>query len=346
MAETRFQFLPAGERRDALRVAQERGPYRAFLLEKDVWVVATLRALFDAPFGRDLVFKGGTSLSKAYGAIRRFSEDVDITYDIRAFAPDLVAGAGEEALPPTRSQERRWTRAIQARLAEWVREEVRPIVEQSLGEAGFASRVRAEAEELHVSYDPLFEDYAFVRPEVKVEFGARSTGEPRAVRSVSCDAAGLLPELLFPEAGASVMLAERTFWEKATAVHVYCRRERRRGARLSRHWHDLVRLDDAGVADRALADRALALSVARHKAIFFPEKDAAGERIDYEAAVSGGLQLVPTGSALEVLAADYARMAADGMLLSTDESFERLIGRCAGIEARANRLEDDNGGVS
>ena len=342
MAETRFQFLPAEDRRDALRVAQEKGTYRAFLLEKDVWVVATLRALFDAPFGRDLVFKGGTSLSKAYGVIQRFSEDVDITYDIRAFAPDLVAGSGEEALPPTRSQEQRWTRAIRGRLAEWVEKETRPIIERSLAEGGFSARVRAEAEELYVSYDPLFEDYAFIRPEVKVEFGARSTGEPRAVRRVWCDAAGFLPELLFPDACPSVMLAERTFWEKATAVHVYCRQERRRGARLSRHWHDLARLDDAGVADRACADRTLALSVARHKAMFFPEKDAAGARIDYEAASSGGLQLVPTGSTFDVLADDYGRMVADGMLLGTVESFERLIERCAGIEARANRPEDDS----
>lgn len=91
------------------------------------------------------------------------------------------------------------------------------------------------------------------------------------------------------------------------------------------------------MADRALADRALALSVARHKAIFFSEKDAAGDRIDYGAAVSGGLQLVPTGSALKVLADDYGRMVADGMLFGTDESFERLIERCAGIETRANR---------
>jgi len=67
------------------------------------------------------------------------------------------------------------------------------------------------------------------------------------------------------------------------------------------------------VADRALAGRAVALSVTRHKAIFFPEKDAEGDRIDYEAAVSGGLRLVPTGSALEVLADDCARMVADGM---------------------------------
>ena len=275
-----------------------------------------------------------------------FSEDVDITYDIRAFAPDLVADAGDEALPPTRSQERRWTRAIRARLAEWVREEARAIIERGLAQAGFKARTRTEAERLYITYEPVFDDFAFVRPEVMVEFGARSTGEPREARPVTCDAAGFLPDLVFPEAGPSVMLAERTFWEKATAIHVFCRQERRRGERLSRHWHDLARLDDADVADRALADRALALSVARHKAMFFPENDAAGDRIDYETAVSGGLQLVPTGSALEVLADDYGRMFADGMLLDTDEPFERLVEQCADIEAKANRTGDDDGYAS
>ena len=107
-----------------------------------------------------------------------------------------------------------------------------------------------------------------------------------------------------------------------------------------------VRCVSCDAADQALADRALALSAVRHKTMFFPEKDAAGEQIDYHAAVSGGLRLVPTGSAPEVLADDYGRMAADGMLLVTDEAFERLIGQCAGIEARANRPEDDNGSAS
>ena len=76
MAETPYRSLSAADRRDALRVAEAGSPHRAFLLEKDIWVVATLHALFEAPFGKDLAFKGGTSLSKAYGAIRRFSEDV------------------------------------------------------------------------------------------------------------------------------------------------------------------------------------------------------------------------------------------------------------------------------
>ncbi len=336
MADTRFQDLSSDERREALEAAERSGSYRGHLLEKDIWVVATLGILFGAPFAEHLIFKGGTSLSKVWRAIRRFSEDIDVTYDIRAFAPDLVSGAGDEALAPTRSQEKRWTRAIRARLAEWVRDQARPLVEERLSDAGFRARYRAEGERLLVDYEPLFEETGFVRPDVIVEFGARSTGEPHTNRPVVCDAAAHLPELAFPEARTTVMLAERTFWEKATAMHVFCRRERGRGERLSRHWHDLARLDEAGIAANALADRALALSVSRHKAVFFVENDASGNRIDYEAAVSGNLQLVPSGVAHAVLAEDYARMLADGMLLDENEPFDALMERCAAIETRAN----------
>ncbi len=343
MTETPFHSLSADDRRHALRVAQERRRLQAHLLEKDIWVVATLGILFEAPFAEHLVFKGGTSLSKMWRAIRRFSEDIDVTYDIRAFAPDLVSGAGDEALAPTRSQEKRWTRAIRARLAEWVRDQARPLVEERLSDAGFRARYRAEGERLLVDYEPLFVSAGFVRPEVIVEFGARSTGEPHTNRPVLCDAAAHLPDLAFPEARTTVMLPERKFWEKATAMHVFCRRQCGRGERLSRHWHDLARMDEAGIGANALADHALALSVARHKAVFFVENDASGDRIDYEAAVSGHLQLAPSGAAHAVLAEDYARMLADGMLLEENEPFDGLMERCAAIEARANGSAGDGG---
>ena len=170
-----------------------------------------------------------------------------------------------------------------------------------------------------------------------VEFGARSTGEPREERLTECDAAAFIPDVVFPSARPFVMLVERTFWEKATAIHVFWQQQRSRGERLSQHWYDLVRLDDAGYAERALADRTgIALSVARHKAMFFREKDVAGSWIDYEAAVSGGLQLLPEGHAYEVLADDYERMLSDGMLFDDDEPFDDLIARCVDIEERAN----------
>ena len=153
---------------------------------------------------------------------------------------------------------------------------------------------------------------------------------------VVCDAASHLPDIGFPVAHPEVMLAERTFWEKATAVHVYCLQGRRRGERWSRHWHDLARLDDAGIVARAVADRELGLAVARHKAMFFRENDSNGERIDYEAAISGSLRLVPSGAAQEVLADDYASMLASGMLLDEDEPFSALMERCAVIEEKVN----------
>ena len=182
MAEQRFQNLSADGRRDALEVAERSSNLKAHLLEKDVWVVAVLSILFKAPFAEHLTFKGGTSLSKVWRAIRRFSEDVDVTYDIRAFAPDLVSNSGDEALPPTRSQEKRWTRAIRARFNEWVRDQARLTVENALEAEGFAAQVHTEAERLCVSYEPQFEDAGFVRPKVLVEFGTRSTGEPRSAR--------------------------------------------------------------------------------------------------------------------------------------------------------------------
>jgi len=100
MAEP-FLKLAAPDRLDVLGVAADRLGRPAHLLEKDVWVVWALQVLFESPVGDHLVFKGGTSLSKAYGVIDRFSEDVDLTYDIRALVPDLLEGRND-AMPVNR----------------------------------------------------------------------------------------------------------------------------------------------------------------------------------------------------------------------------------------------------
>ena len=176
-----------------------------------------------------------------------------------------------------------------------------------------------------------------MRPEVKLEFGARATGEPNAPMSVVCNAAPHVPDIELPKAEPRVMQIERTFWEKATAVHVYCLQHRLRGERLARHWYDLARLDAAGFAELALADRALANAVASHKAIFFRERDASGNWVDYEAAVSGSLELVPTGDSRVALADDYARMSDDGVLPDDAESFDAVMTACEAIANRANQ---------
>jgi hypothetical protein len=335
----RFFALSPRDRRDALNVAATRSGRPAHLLEKDAWVVWTLQVLFSAPFSNALVFKGGTSLSKAYQAIGRFSEDVDLTYDIRAIAPEL-APPGSEGLPPNRSQEQRWTRLIRVRLDQWARDVAAPLLTERLREDGLVAAISLEADTVKLAYDAQTGGSGYVRPVVLLEFGARSTGEPFERRDVTCDAAAYLPDVLFPVAAPSVMRPERTFWEKATAIHVFCRGGHFRGAeRFSRHWYDIVALDRAGFVEAAIRDRELAQRVGRHKSIFFRERGADGQSIDYVAAVHGALRLVPDGLSKRLLADDYAGMINDGLFFEEAPSFAALLAHCESIQRRANRVE-------
>lgn len=334
MAE--FFRLSTAERLEALNTAADTSGRLPHLLEKDIWVVWALQHLFAGPYAQHLVFKGGTSLSKAYGVIRRFSEDVDLTYDIRAIAGDLM-GDARSSLPANKSQEKKWSKEIRARLASWVDAEIVPRLKQDLALQGLPAAVRAEGDKVFIDYEPLTNGTGYVPPSVMLEFGARSTGEPSEPRAIRCDAAGHLRGVEFPAATPQVMRAERTFWEKATAIHVFCAQgEFRGGDRFARHWHDVTRLDAAGFADMAIADKALAQAVADHKSVFFAEKNPKGDVIDYHSAVSGGLQLVPDDSALTKLAADYQHMVDDGLFLDDAESFETLLERCRVIQHKAN----------
>jgi hypothetical protein len=334
MAE--FFALSAEDRLEALAQAADASGRPPHLLEKDVWVVWALRQLFSAPDAPHLVFKGGTSLSKAYGVIQRFSEDVDLTYDIRVIAADLIGDAGTP-LPANKSQERKWTKEIRARLAQWVRDDVVTRLQQDLGRHGLPATARAEGDKVFIDYTPLAAGTGYVTSSVMLEFGARSTGEPSELRSIYCDAEAHLSGVQFPQARARVMRAERTFWEKATAIHVFCLQGVFRGGdRFARHWHDLTRLDAAGFADAAMADTALAQAVADHKRIFFAEKAPDGEPVNYHAAVTGALRLVPSDGALVQLASDYQHMIDDGLFLQEVESFDTLLRQCQAIQQKVN----------
>lgn len=330
-----FLSLDDDERKEALAVAAAKLNRPAHLLEKDAWVVWALNCMFSSHLAAHLTFKGGTSLSKAYQIINRFSEDIDLTLDIRWIAEDLV-GEGDP-IPPTAPLARKWSDQIRARLERVVADDIAPLIRSALQHDGLAAEVRAVGDKAFIDYAPVHRGTGYVEPIIVLEFGARSTGEPHEERHVTCDAAPALPTLTFPEATPRVMRPERTFWEKATAIHVYCIKGRFRGGKgFARHWYDLVALDRTGFADRALADSALATAVARHKSVFFIEKDASGTEIDYLAAVSGDLRLVPTGAAATELAKDYNDMIQDGLLAEDAPALEHILDRCREIEQKAN----------
>jgi len=196
---------------------------------------------------------------------------------------------------------------------------------------------------LFLHYPALAQGTGYVAPVVTLEFGGRATGEPHTVFPITCDIATCLPDVIFPTASPQVMHIARTFWEKATAAHVFCVQGRMRGERYARHWHDLAAIARSAHADAIIADRAVATAVAHHKSRFFIEKDANGQAIDYMAAVTGHLSLVPEGQAKDALARDYAAMLADDVMVGDALSFDRLTHACAELEYTLNNA---NGGLA
>ncbi len=338
MPESWFE-LSSADKAEALEVAAALSGRPAHLLEKDIWVVWALSAIYDAPLGGTLTFKGGTSLSKVYKVIDRFSEDIDLTYDIRELVPDLLRDGNP--IPVSPSQEKKITSAVRSRLPQWIEQTVQPVIEQALVASGLQaelSLVGKDSDKLIITYPAIKKGTGYAAATIQLEFGARATGEPHQRHHVACDIAPFIDGVSFPTAQPLVMAAERTFWEKATAAHVFCLQGRLRGDRYSRHWYDLAAFAKTAHFDSAASDHELARQVAEHKSMFFAEKDANGGKIDYFQATSGELQLIPEGGSLDALKKDYVAMLEDGLLAFEQPSFETVMASCAAIQDKVNRL--------
>ena len=338
MPESWFE-LSSADQSEALEVAAGRSGRPAHLLEKDIWVVWALSAIYDSPLGDSLTFKGGTSLSKVYKVIDRFSEDIDLTYDIRELVPDLLRDGNP--IPASASQEKKITSAVRSRLPQWIEQTVQPVIEQALVASGLQAELSLagkDSDKLIITYPAAKKGTGYAAATIQLEFGARATGEPHQRHHVACDIAPLIDGVTFPTAQPLVMAAERTFWEKATAAHVYCLQGRLRGDRYSRHWYDLAALAKTTHFASAASDHELARQVAEHKSMFFAEKDFDGGKVDYFQATSGDLRLIPQGQSLDALEKDYAAMLEDGLLAFEQPTFETVMASCAAIQDEINRL--------
>lgn len=144
MAEPWFG-LSRQDQAEALEVAAARTGRPAHLLEKDIWVVWVLSAIYSSGLARTLTFKGGTSLSKVYRIIDRFSEDVDLTYDIRELVPDLLRDGNP--IPISASQERKITSTVRSRLPSWIDTTVRPVIQEAMTAAGLTATLTIAGKE-------------------------------------------------------------------------------------------------------------------------------------------------------------------------------------------------------
>jgi hypothetical protein len=329
-----FLHLKAREQSQIYRALAPRLGRSPVVLEKDVWVCWVLRSMFTMPDRLPMAFKGGTSLSKVFGAIARFSEDIDITLDYRG----LDGSFDPFAEGVSRSRLKRFSDDLKSFVCDHVQRVVAPHFERALAaefDAGaFQVEVSADGEQVRVRYPTVLEapgDY--VGNSVLIEFGGRNITEPNEEHEIRPDLAEHVLELEFPCSKVSVLSPARTFWEKVTLIHVECQRgEFRSGAeRLSRHWYDLAMLADLTHGQAAVADRKLLVDVVKHKKVFYNASYA-----NYDACLAGELRLIPGDSALAALRDDFQRMIEAGMFIGAPPRFDTIVDRLRALETSVN----------
>lgn len=304
-------------------------------IQKDFWVCWTLRELFSLPgWGEHLAFKGGTSLSKAWKLIERFSEDIDVVIDrgFLGFGGETLSGKRQKKLIKTCS--------------ECIHAELRPALEQRfkavLPSAAKWSLAPADVAEDKDQQTLLFQypgvvsgTAIYLRPVVKIEMGARSDTEPSespTLRPYLCEA---FPEQLGEGAfSLKTAAARRTFWDKAMLLHEETFRpaDKPRKRPLARHYYDLWCLIQKGVAEQAVADSGLFDRVAAHRQEFFDYS-----WMDYTTLRPGSLRLLPLPDQFTSWRGDYREMKKE-MFFGDVPDFDEILRVVGDFERRFNSV--------
>ncbi len=312
-----------------------------WMVEKDFWVCWLLGRLFtlDA-FKGHLVFKGGTSLSKVFGVIHRFSEDIDLS-----ISPSLLGiDEGWLEAPEKKSQRDKRMEKLEDLCIQAVRERYAPLLEASireeLGAPGKLWKLTSSVDAVTHSPVMLFEyPYAatygdYVPPVVKIELGSLTDQQPIGEHPVRPMIAEQFPDALtIKEVVVVAMEAERTFWEKATILHDASLRpaDKPFRDRACRHYYDTVLLGENAAGERAMTRLDLLARVARFKSLFFMSSWS-----DYASAKPGSFRLVPPEARRAEVAADYGKM--QDFFMVRPPPFDELWERLRAVEARINAV--------
>ena len=305
------------------------------ILEKDIWICQVLAILFNLPCHKPMAFKGGTSLSKVFNATERFSEDIDITIDYRSLIDDVP----ELSDITSNSQRAKLSDQLKLSLIRHVQQSLVPALDSALKSALPDYQLKIElsddAEKLRIFY-PGFNDEgnSYLRPNILIEFGGRNSTLPQQTIAITPDVAEHVSTIVWPTAQVPVLSPMRTFWEKATLIHVECHRPQLRlsAERLSRHWYDLCRLADHEIGQSAINDIKLLKDVLLIKETFYRSGFS-----NYDRCLTGGLRLIPGAELLDALRLDYPAMLDAQMFYGDQASFDDIIARLALLELAINR---------
>lgn len=355
----KFAHLSPADRAAAFEHAADISGLEFPIIEKDFWVCWMLDQLWRSPFAPHLLFKGGTSLSKCFGLIQRFSEDIDIGVD-----RGLLGFAGEnDPLAPdlSRSARTRRVEALKAAAKEWIEgkflDTLTAAITAELGaaeEAGWSwqnepdtdgmPRLRWNPPVSHIGdREPKYFDL-YLNRGVLIEIGARASHWPANRHTVMPYVAEQLP-VAFSEPSTEICTLEatRTFWEKATILHVLNHETEadiaagenvRARERFSRHYYDLHCIARSTLGEQATRDHDLLADVVVFKRTFFCSSTA--KEAPYDDARPGTLRLVPHPALADRLAADYAKMLSSGMFFDGPPTWQAILESLHNLETQIN----------
>jgi hypothetical protein len=305
------------------------------IVEKDFWVCWILKRLFAEPTLKDqMVFKGGTSLSKVFGLIDRFSEDIDLILDWRLLGYGHAEGNDPYQTVQSKTKRSRYNQEMNAKAAEYIRGTLLGQLNRLLALVPniAASIDESDPHTVNVRYPAAF-TASYIRPEVRLEIGPLASWVPSHARTIQPYAATSFPKA-FAESDCAVVAidAERTFWEKATILHQEAHRPGTIPARYSRHYYDLYKLAESPVKAVALSDRALLDSVVEFKERFYYSSWA-----HYDLARPGSFRLSPLESQRPALERDYRAMR--DMFYQEPPEFEGVLRSLNVLEDEINALD-------
>ncbi|MFR9542718.1 MAG: nucleotidyl transferase AbiEii/AbiGii toxin family protein [Rikenellaceae bacterium] len=305
-------------------------------IEKDWWVTMVLKALFSSEFASHISFKGGTSLSKCFHLIDRFSEDVDIAID-----REFLGFGGELSKTQVSDKLRRASCSfVREKLTNVIKSQ---LIELGISESEFEVRVNitsvttTDPEIIEIHYKSIYpNDTDYIRNKVLVEVSGRSMSDPIEAIEVRSMIAEALPNTKYADAKFKLMAVspKRTFIEKACLLHEEFAQTTRavRVDRMSRHLYDLERMVASGIADAALADKELYRAVIEHRRKFIGLKG-----FDYSELLPQNISFVPPADIRKAWQEDYKSMQ-ESMIYGSSLDFDELIDRITDLNSRFNSL--------
>ena len=320
--------LPDNERSELFLESANLMGVRAAIVEKDFWVVWVLDKIFsDEKLRKILMFKGGTSLSKVFDLIGRFSEDIDLILDWREVTkedPQIDRGS--------KNRQDKFNKRINKEAVVYIKNEMLPAVSKIVSPLCRCEIDSDNPYNIKVTYPSAFKD-GYLRSEILLEIGPLASWLPFGSFEIKPYAARYFPDI-FKRAKCKVnaIEAKRTFWEKATILHQEANRslDKPLPPRYSRHYYDLAVMAKGRVKKEALADTKLLEQVVSFKQKFYPASWA-----KFEEAKPGSFKLLPPNERINDLKKDYRAM--EHMIFDKALTFDEIIEKLKNLEYEINK---------